>query len=334
MAQTFEEINAVDWGSLYNQGYSINELAKIIGCSYSHMRNVLLKNGATLRTRREGLISMISRHPEWRKQFLKYVIPLESRQLSNSKIKLLFLVFTEGCIWKNKVQFTNNQAILRGLFSNLMEEVYNVNTKTCGNVTYIHSIEIANDLRTYNIKKAIPEEVMRKLLHSPQLTKEVLRIFADTEGSVIICVRKAPRNYTVGDRRVVIACTNAIVKAQLITLLKSLRITGHTRKYGVLITDERSLREFAQQIGFSPRIKVIRKKAGHGIWYMHEKTTLLRLLIRTYDEQIKKGRWGRHLGVFRNCKNKKEVMKILHSWYNELKGGMKHGSGFRRDKRS
>lgn len=321
MAQTFEEISIADCVSLYNQGYSINELAKIMGCSYSHMRNILLENGVTLRTRKEGLINMISRHPEWRKQFLKYTVPPKSRQLSNSKIKLLFLLFTEGCIWKNKVQFTNNQAILRDLFSTLMKEVYNVNTKTHDNVTYIHSIEIADDLRTYDIKKAIPEEVMCKLLQSPQLMKEVLRIFADTEGSVIICVRKAPRNYTVGDRRIVIACTNTIVKSQLITLLKSLRITAHLRKYGVLITDERSLREFAQQVGFSPRIKVIRKKAGHGIWYMYEKATLLRLLVRTYDEQIKRGRGGRHLGVFRNCKNKKEVMKILHSWYNELKGG-------------
>jgi hypothetical protein len=318
---TFEEISAADYVSLYNQGYSINELAKIMGCSYAHVRSVLLKNGATLRTRKEAFINMVSRHPEWRKQFLKYAIPSESRQLSSSKIKLLFLLYTEGCIWKNKVQFTNNQAILRDLFSTLMKEVYNVNTKTYGNVTNIHSINIANDLRTYNIKEAIPKEVMYKLLQSPQLTKEVLRIFADTEGSVIISIRNAPRNYTVGDRRIVIACTNAIVKSQLITLLKSLRITGRQGKDGVLIANERSLREFAQQISFSSGIKVIRKKAGHGVWYMYEKATLVRLLIRIYDEQIKKGRGGKHLGVFRNCKNKKGVMKILNSWYNELKGG-------------
>lgn len=318
---TFQEISVADCVSLYNQGYSINELAKIMGCSYTRMRNILLKNGVTLRTRKEAFINMVSRHPEWRKQFLKYAIPPESRQLSSSKIKLLFLLYTEGCIWKNKVQFTNNQAILRDLFSTLMKEVYNVNTKTYENVTYIHSIEIANDLRTYNIKEAIPKEVMCKLLQSPQWTKEVLRIFADTEGSVIISIRKAPRNYTVGDRRIVIACTNAIVKSQLITLLKSLRITGRRGKDGVLITNEHSLREFAQQISFSPRIKVIRKKAGHGVWYTYEKATLVRLLIRIYDEQIKKGRGGRHLGVFRNCKNKKEVMKVLNSWYNELKGG-------------
>ena len=322
MAQTrFEEISAADYVSLYNQGYSINELKKIMGCSYTRMRNILLKNGAKLRTRKEAFINMVSRHPEWRTQFLKYTIPPESRQLSNSKIKFLFLLFTEGCIWKNKIQFTNNQAILRDFFSTLMKEVYNANTKTNGNVTYLHSIEIANDLRTYNIKEAIPEEVMYKLLKLPQLTKEVLRIFADTEGSVIISIRKAPRNYTIGDRRIVIACTNTIVKLQLITLLESLRITARQGKDGVLITSEHSLREFAQQVGFSPGIKVIRKKAGHGIWYKYEKAILLRLLIRTYDEQIKKGRGGRHLGVFRKCKNKKEVMKILHSWYNELKEG-------------
>jgi len=318
---TFEEISASDYVSLYNQGYSINELKKIMDCSYTYTRNMLLKSGAKLRTRKEAFINMISRHPEWKKQFLKYVISPESRQLSDSKIKLLFLLFTEGCIWKSKVQFTNNQAILRDFFSALMKEVYNIDTKTNDNVTYVHSIEIANDLRTYNIKEMIPEEVMCKLLKSPQLTKEVLRIFADTEGSVIISVRKAPRNYTVGDRRIVIACTNDIVKSQLITLLKSLEITARPGKDGVLITNEHSLREFAQQIGFSHGIKVLRKKAGYGIWYMHEKATLVRLLIRIYDEQINKGRGGKHLGVFQNCKNKEDVLKILDFWYNELKRG-------------
>jgi hypothetical protein len=45
------------------------------------------------------------------------------------------------------------------------------------------------------------------------------------------------------------------------------------------------------------------------------------LLICIYDEQKTKGGRGRHLGVFRNCKKKKQVIKILHSWYDELKGG-------------
>ena len=318
---TFEEISASDYVLLYNQGYSINELKKIMGRSYTYTRNILLKNGVKLRNRKEAFANMISRHPEWKRQFLKYVIPPESRLLSDSKIKLLFLIFTEGCVWKSKIQFTNNQAILREIFSKLMKEVYNVNAKTKGNVTYIHSTEIANDLRTYNIKKEIPPEVMCKLLKSPQLLKEVLRIFADTEGSVIISVRKAPRNYTVADRRITIACTNEAVKSQLIKLLKSLGITARQGRDGVMITNEHSLREFAKQINFSHGISVLRKKAGHGIWYMHEKNILVKLLIRTYDEQKKKGSRGKHLGVFRNCKNKEDALKILDCWYEELKGG-------------
>lgn len=323
MAQaTFEEISASDYVSLYNQGYSINELREVVGCSYSHMRNTLLRSGAKLRTRKEAYRNMTSRHPEWKKKLLKYVIPSESRQLSDSKIKLLFLLFTEGCIWKSKVQFTNNEVILRDFFSKLIKEIYNINTKTTNaNVAYVTSVEIANDLEKYNIKESIPEEVMCKLLKSQQLTREVLRIFADTEGSVTISVRKAPRNYSVFDRRVTIACANSKVKLQLITLLKSLKITGHLRKDGVLITDEHSLREFAQQVGFSSGIKVIRKKAGYGVWYNYEKAILLKLLIRIYDKQKVKGRHGRHLGVFRNCKKKEEVLKILCSWYDELKEG-------------
>ncbi len=316
-AQTFEEISPADYVSLYDQGYSINELKKIAGRSYTYMRNMLLKNGAKLRTRKEALANIVSRNPRWREQFLKYTIPAKSRQLSDSKIKLLFLLFTEGCIRKNKVQFTNNQTILRNLLSILMKEVYNVCTKTYNNVTYICSAEVANDLRTYNLKEAIPQEIMHKLLNSSQLTREVLRIFADTEGSVIISIHKAPRNFTVGDRGIVIACSNEAVKWQLITLFKSLGMTARLRKDGVSITNRHSLGNFAQQIGFSSGVKVMRKKAD-GVWYMYEKATLLKLLIHIYDGQMKEGRRGRHLGVFRNCKSKREVMRILHSWYNKL----------------
>ncbi len=47
MAQaTFEEISASDYASMYNQGYSIVELAKTLGSTYTPTRNFLLKNGA------------------------------------------------------------------------------------------------------------------------------------------------------------------------------------------------------------------------------------------------------------------------------------------------
>jgi hypothetical protein len=52
---TFEEISASDYVSLYNQGYSIDELKKIMGYSYTYTRNMLLKSGAKLRTRKEDL---------------------------------------------------------------------------------------------------------------------------------------------------------------------------------------------------------------------------------------------------------------------------------------
>ncbi len=326
MAQaTFEENSASDYVSLYNQGYSITELAKILGLTYSLVRNMLLKNGVKLRTRKAAAKTMINRHPEWKNQFLKYRVSSESRQLSKPKIKLLFFVFTEGCVHKGKVQFTNNEPILRNQFSILMKEVYGIVTKTTnGNVAYINSNEIANDVTAYDIKTLIPTELMLELLKSQELTREVLRIFADTEGSVTISVRKAPRNYTVADRKVVLACTNDRVKAQLVQLLSSIGIIGHVGQVGVLIMDEKSLREFDKQVGFTSGVKVIRKKAGYGVWYHYEKASLLKLLIRIYDEQKTKGIRGAHLRVFKNCKSKEEVLKILNSWYNE--GGKRLGT--------
>jgi len=274
-----------------------------------------------LRTRSEALKNLTTRHPEWKDKFLKYKVPDKSRLLSPQKIKLLFLIFTEGCVCKNKIQFTNNHAVLRDYFSMLMREVYDVDTKTDGNVAYIFSREIAKDFQSCGIKKIIPDKIMHELLKSPSLTKEVLRLFADTEGAVLISIRKAPQNYTVADRRIVIACTNEIVKAQLITLLESLGIKAHLGKDGIFITYEHLLRIFALQVGFSSGIKVVRKRAGHGIWYGYEKATLLRLVARIYDEQIKRGRgYGEHEGVFRNCKKADDVMKTLRVWYNESRG--------------
>lgn len=327
MAQaTFEKKTAVDFVCLYNQGYSIAELAQLSGITYTPVRNMLLKNGVKLRTKEEAAKSMINRHPEWKNQFLKYKLNPESRLLSESKIKLLFFVFTEGCIHKHKVQFTNNEPILRNSFSLLMKEVYGVDTMTTnGNVAYISSREIAKDLSAYNIKNAIPERIMFELLKSQELTREVLRIFADTEGAIIISVRKAPRNCTVGDRRVVLACTNDNVKAQLVQLLASIGIIGHVGQVGVLVMDESSLREFDKQVGFSAGIKVIRKKAGYGLWYHYEKALLLKLALRVYEEQRTKGNRGAHLGVFMNCTDKEQVIKILNSWYNE-EGGTRLGT--------
>jgi hypothetical protein len=318
---TFEQKVVYDYLSLYNQGHSISELCKASDCSYTHMRNMLLKSGVKFRNKQEAAKSMITRHSEWKNNFIKYIVSQQSSQLSDSKIKLLFFVFTEGCIHKSKIQFTNNQVILRDSFSILMKQVYGVKTKTTNRiVAYVNSMEIAKDLAAYNVKASIPQEIMSKLIQSKELTRQVLRIFVDTEGSVIISVRKPARNYTVADRRVVIACTNEKIKLQLVNLLASIEIIGHVGKVGVLITDQISLREFDKQVGFSSGVKVVRKKAGYGLWYNYEKALLLKLLIRIYDEQKIKGNRGKHIGVFMNCKVKEEVIEILNSWYNQQRG--------------
>jgi len=322
---TFEEIKAADCVRMYNQGYSIAEIAQALALTYTPIRNALIKSGVKLRTKKEAAKIMINRHPEWRNQFLKYRLNAKSRELSDSKIKLLFLILTEGCIHKGKVQFTNNEPLLRNYFSTQMKEVYGISTKkTSEIVEYINSREIAEDLMAYNIKTSIPAEIMNALLKSPKLTREVLRIFADTEGAVIISVRKAPRNFTVADRRVVLACTNQKVKYQLVELLSSIRIVGHVGSVGVSILDQNSLRGFERHVGFSPGVRVVRKKAGHGLWYHFEKASLLKLIIRIYDEQKIRGNRGAHLGVFMNCRTKEQVIKMLNSWYTE--GGIGLGT--------
>jgi hypothetical protein len=164
---TFEKKPTLDYVCLYNQGYSIAELAQALGLTYTPMRNMLLKNGVKLRTKEEAAKIMINRHPEWKSQFLKYRLSPESRLLSESKIKLLFFIFSSG-------------------------------------------------------------------------------------------------------------------------------------------------------------VRVIRKKADYGLWYHYEKASLLKLLIRIYDEQKTKRNRGAHLGVFTNCRTKEQVIKILNSWYNE--GGIRLGT--------
>lgn len=149
------------------------------------------------------------------------------------------------------------------------------------------------------------------------------------EVSLSECATFYNQGYTIKEIAHAIGCS--YTRARNIPLKKGIKLRtkkeamenmtrSHPEKDGVAIMDEDSLRIFAQQVGFSPGIKVMRKKAGHGLWYGCDKATLLRLLIRVYDEQIESGRGGRHEGVFRNCIKADDVMKILNVWYGELRG--------------
>jgi hypothetical protein len=55
---TYKEISASDSAALYNQGYSMCDLVETTGFSYTLIRNMLLKSGVKIRTKREAFQSL------------------------------------------------------------------------------------------------------------------------------------------------------------------------------------------------------------------------------------------------------------------------------------
>ena len=90
MTRSLGHLDARECLTLYNKGYAIGEIGSLRGCSYTGMRKLLLRNGARFRNKQEAYRVMLSRRPEWKRQFLKYTVSDESRKLSFSK---LFFVF-------------------------------------------------------------------------------------------------------------------------------------------------------------------------------------------------------------------------------------------------
>src|SRR5260370_29232503 len=115
-------------------------------------------------------------------------------------------------------------------------------------------------------EKFLPEPIIEYLLKSKPAASRMLRIIANTEGSMIASIRKTARNYTV-ESRIVLASTNNRFSDQISRLLTSLSIGSRSSADGVVVNRKEDIIRFIRAVGFSPGVRVVRKRAGMSSWY-------------------------------------------------------------------
>jgi len=181
------------------------------------------------------------------------------------------------------------------------------------------STEIARDMSNVMSGKSFNDSIFRSLLKSQQTAARVLRIVANTEGSMIVSIKKAPRNYTL-ELRIVLASTNVRFRNQISALLTMFSIGSRSSADGVIVNRKEDIKRFIRAVGFSPGVRVVRKRAGLSFWYGKDKYILTKLSLRVYAEQ-EKARASGARGCFVSCKTRADVMAKLTNWYDEISGG-------------
>lgn len=316
---TFAEISPSEFARTYAAGFSIQEIARSSGSSYTGVRNSLIRSGVTPRSKEDGTRAYIARHPEWPKQFVRYTIP-EGNGLTESKVILLVMVATEGYTDATSVGFTNTQERLHEEFRRLFGEAYGkVHLGRNGLTTRASSTMIAREIRNFLPNKTFSGEVLGFILESPSLLRRSLRMIADTEGSFIIYAKRAPRNFTV-EARIVLASYNELSTRQIHLLLSSLGIEGTRSRSGITINKKSHIARFIQMVGFSPGVRVVRKKAGNSVWFGCQKEGLANLFLYISAKQ-KQSRASGLRGCFADCRSRAQTVGRLHDWYEIANGG-------------
>lgn len=240
--------------------------------------------------------------------------------MTDEKASLLTMIVTEGYTDASSFGFTNTQELLHANFSGLVEKVYgNVNIGRNKLTSRVSSIAIAKDLSNLLPDKTFRDDVLDFILSSQSTLRNVLRIVADTQGSLLVSIKRASKNFTV-ECRIVLASSNPAFSSQIGIMLSALRIGNNVTKYGVVIGKKSEISRFIGTVGFSQGVKVVRKKAGESLWFGCEKATLQRLFFRISKEQ-ERARDSGFRGAFADCLTREQTLRRLKTWYAEVSGG-------------
>lgn len=312
---TFAEISPGEYASLYRKGHSIHEIAEMTGRSYTFTRNSLLRSGVELRTKEHGTALYLNLHPDWSQQFEKYKVD-RIGELTPEKVLLTSLIITEGFLDSRTIGFTNTQDQLHAEFTSCVSRVYGIiHVGRTGILSRVSSVQVAKDISLLMNTKAFSDATTRYILADPGLCAQVLRVVADTEGSMIISLREAPKNFTV-ECRVVLASTNKNFVRQLQQILARLGISSKPGVNCLIVGQKDEIQKFIRVVGFTPGIKVIRKKAGVSTWFGREKCQLAALCLRICSEQRTAKRSGLR-GCFAECVSRDQLLTKLDAWYDE-----------------
>lgn len=316
---TFAEISPSELKRRYESGMSIKEVARSTHRSYFFTRERLLAARTVLRSKKEGTNLHIQRHPEWKRQFVKYEVK-ESGVITDEKILLLTMIITEGYFDRRSFGFCNVNELLNSRFEKVVRDVYGpVNKGKNGLLSRVSSTEISTDVASFMHAKTFGTDILRRILHSEELTTRVLRIVADTEGSILISPKRARRNWTV-EFRIVLSSKNMAFSKQIAELLRNIGIYSTITNNGVQLIRKRDIRRLIEMVGFSPGVKVVRRKDRRSLWYGHEKMGLAKLFLKICEDQEIAKKFA-HGGSFADCKTRRQTVSRLAAWYLKVNGG-------------
>jgi hypothetical protein len=143
--------------------------------------------------------------------------------------------------------------------------------------------------------------------------RKALRRLFDEEGSVGF----QPSKY---HRWISLRSYSKNVREQVVTLLSEFGINSHNYDKGriVVITGKKNLERFANEMNFSPGVKVVRGK----YWVGHEKRNVLRMALESYRQEHR--RWidseiQKLVELRERGKSLNDIAKILNRSYGSVR---------------
>jgi hypothetical protein len=298
---------------------SVAEIAALIGRSSTFVNGRLDARMVAKRTRSETALAYIRTHPSYAEKLYKWKVK-DPGAVTEAKLLLMTMIITEGCIRRNEVHFTNTQEILHDMFRRAVRDAYgdvrvgrsNRNSRFSGKL-------LTDDIAPHIQGKVFSKACLSQILSSQALCAKVARIITDTEGSMIISAKKAPRNYTV-ESRIVLASTNPAFRLQIQAILMALGIESHMNRLGVHVMKKEHIKRFIESVGFTPGLRVIRKRAGLSVWYGHDKSVMAKAFLYISDRQDRA--WGNPKRcLFADCTSREQTIERLMSIYRQVSGG-------------
>jgi len=212
---------------------------------------------------------------------------LTNELISVPQVRVIAHCMFDGWIYSNPKQgkyyigYSNSNDGLINQFKKDMCEVYGLNKESQRmnnhGVTMIEygSKEAFRTIRSLvGNKTRIPACIM---IGTKKIKIAFLRTFFDDEGRVIF----SPETHT---RKIAGTSTNPVIRKQLITLLENIGISGKENGVDVTITGKENIHKFSSKVGFTPGVRVKRKRE-FSKWFGIEKNELIKKLLASYKEK-------------------------------------------------
>jgi intein/homing endonuclease len=211
--------------------------------------------------------------------------------ISISKARIIVHCMFDGWMFIKRGQkkgyyigYSNTNEVLLSQFKSDMAEVYEltrgserVNNKGVPFVEYGSKGSVMDLLNTTGVQSVsmLNNRVPEPIRKAPEdIKKAFLRAFFDDEGRVVY----VPETF---GRRIAATSIKSNIRSDAINLLSEIGIPAHEIGVDVIIFGKKNLENFLKLVGFTPGVKVKRKRENSR-WYGYEKNELIKLMLSSY----------------------------------------------------